>query len=225
MSQWSDQPFQPLSVPIPGGEGRRAVARFVCSSCDAKEEFVIGSGKLIPEMVVKKAAASGWDVREGKVRCRCPRCAKSAKARGERPGPKIIAPANVVITQVATEVDTTPSVAKRFKVIDLLENSFDRKSGSYRMGLGDQEIAKAASVPVETVIKIREDLFGPLIAPSAPAESDKVGLKREFEAEMLRIDAQFERFERELASLREQAERTQATFLARLWALEVKGKH
>jgi hypothetical protein len=291
MGRFLDQPFQPLSVGLPdGGEGRRTMARFICASCAAKSDFPVGGGKLVPEMVVKRAADAGWEVRHGRARAVCPRCSNKRAVRGESPGPKVITPANVVVQDLSpvtaspppvaprapvVDVNTyprQPSIGQRFQVMELLDTHFDGTVGGYLDQMSDEALAALAQVHPEVVGELRDELYGPikvvpqpvvaappppppepeptpepkLTLPNRPAWAQPMqvpktaptraaapkpkaepaltngvaGLRDEFDLEMLRLDAEMERLERQIDDLREQAAQTQTSFLARLWALE-----
>ncbi len=90
--KWNDLPFSVLSVPVEDGH-RRTVVRFVCSTCEAKEEYGVGT-KVIPEMIVKQATRNGWRVSLNSTKATCPKCVRERKksAPGESPKTLLLAP-------------------------------------------------------------------------------------------------------------------------------------
>jgi len=82
-------PGRPFELVHHVRDGRRlAAARFVCATCEAKQEFSVGSQGINPEAIVKTAAGLGWEVKLRSERATCPRCAAARRARAKGESPK-----------------------------------------------------------------------------------------------------------------------------------------
>lgn len=181
-------------------DGRRlAASRFVCASCEAKQEFSVGSQGINPEAIVKTAAGLGWEVKLRSERATCPRCAaaRRTRAKGESPSPPSdqVTPARFSIpvghsekvipmqSKPSTPTAVTPrplTDSERLKIRTLLDSHFDDAKGRYLDGYSDQRIAAEVNVPRIHVETIREAGWGPIrVDPEVAAIAEELRKARE----------------------------------------------
>lgn len=160
------RPFDLVSTVRPGGPV--SVARFVCGSCEAKQEFTVGDRRVNPEAIVQKAQSLGWDAPLRSERATCPRClaARKRRAAGESPSTVVMATtpsAEIILMAQPSPVTPRPLTAdQRLKIRALLDKQFDDAKGCYLDGYSDQRVATEADVPRIHVESIREAAYGPI---------------------------------------------------------------
>ena len=204
----SHQPLGFEVVGVPRGDKRGTVARFTCTSCEAKDEVTVTPGaSLNPEAFANTMKTRGWEADPWRTnRTRCPRCARArTKAANDpdselrRTAARLAAapptpppepppmpskqPAPVARTEATVTPIREPTSDQRAKVRELLATHFDDDAGMYLGGYDDKRVAEeAGNLPWAMVSRIREAAFGPIRITPEMAE-----LREQIDAARTRI--------------------------------------
>lgn len=160
----------------------RLVARLHCHRCGAHEDWNINGRAPPPDQLITHFKNAGWSIRNRDI---CPACQVRTKE----------------ITKVATVNDNkaelpTPAVrAAKVKATEHLMAYFNMQTGQYDVGWSDDRVAKESGMPIQWVVKRREEDFGPLREPDefVQLRCEVEGLTSEVGKLMGKIDAMAKR--------------------------------
>lgn len=131
-----------------------------CTECHQEQPGFHSQRRLPPDQVAKRMKNAGWEI--GPRRQVCP------LHQNERKEPQVANDETPVIHSAAAPLPHEPTdKAKRAKreTVLLLDEVFDVAKGCFKGGESDESVAKTVGLATEAVVKIREDMFGPLKTP------------------------------------------------------------